>query len=211
MVEAAILLSQGYSERDIDKAAVDFGMPMGPLRLTDEVGLDIAAKVASMMVEAYGKRMEGPKFAETLLNLGRKGKKTGQGFYNYPEREAVIDPELRSILKLQDAKEILESKDREMLQKRLVLRLVNEAVLCLDEGVAGFPGPEAAGQIDLASVMGIGFAPFRGGIIRYAEMFGSHNIYKSLCELAETEGKRYEPCKGVVIRAQDNRSFYQAL
>lgn len=208
LVEAAILLSEGYSETDIDKAATDFGMPMGPIRLLDEVGLDVVSKVSDIIEKAYGERMKGPHYAEILVQKGRLGRKSGAGFYQYQGKDHQLDPALSEMLNLPEGN-ALAVTDRGFIRDRLIMRLVNEAVLCLDEGVAGNPGAEAAGQVDLASVMGIGFPPFRGGIIFYAESLGAKAIYAKLMELADAHGSRFMPSAGIKSRAEKGGGFYK--
>ncbi|MFN8389136.1 MAG: 3-hydroxyacyl-CoA dehydrogenase NAD-binding domain-containing protein [Bdellovibrionota bacterium] len=208
LTESAILLSQGVSVEEIDRQAKAFGMPMGPLRLLDEVGLDVAAKVAKIIEKGYGDRMHGPNYAEQLVKLGRLGKKNGRGFYRYDQEEETVDPELAKALSLPTLPEpFVQPSDT---QERLILPMVNEAIRCLDEGVAGQPGPDAANQIDLGSVMGTGFAPFRGGLIFYAQRLGPARLAGRLKELSERYGKRFTPADGILARAAENRGFYDA-
>lgn len=209
LAEAGTMLSQGVAIRAIDKAALQFGMPMGPIRLLDEVGLDVAAKVQSVITEAYGDRMAGPAYAALLVQNGRLGKKNGRGFYKYEEGRESDDPSVLTLLGLPSRAEpwILESD----LAMRLILPMVNEAVRCLDEGVAGMPGADAAGQIDLGTVMGTGFAPFRGGVLWYAESIGAAELRGLFDDLTKKYGKRFLPCDGIVRRAELGASFYQGL
>lgn len=209
LMEAAALLKEGYSIEDIDAAAVRFGMPMGPLRLLDEVGLDVAAKVASIMERSYGSRMEGPRFAEALTSFNRLGKKSGKGFYVYSDKEPRVDSEVYAMLKIQE-RTSASPDTRALLAERLILAMVNEAVSALDESVAGSPGKDAAGQIDLASVMGTGFAPFRGGVIHYAEFLGAKRVMESLSALEKLHGARFAPSEGIRKRAEQGSSFYAA-
>jgi len=206
LVEAAYLLSEGHSVKEIDKAATRFGMPMGPLRLLDEIGLDVAAKVSEIIETGYGVRMQGPKFAEELVAKGLYGKKSGKGFYIYPEGKGKpeVNSELFSML---DIKKSDKKCDSDTISRRLSYSLVNEAVRCLDEGVSGVPGPGAAGQIDLASVMGTGFAPFRGGIINYADSVGAKRLHKDLEEFSKLYGERFNPAKGIKDRAGSGAGF----
>ena len=91
----------------------------------------------------------------------------------------------------------------------MILRLINEAVLCLDEGVAGKPGPDAANQVDLGSVMGFGFPPFRGGVLFYTEGLGAKEILVKLKALPAEHGARYAPSPGIAARAQSGQGFLQ--
>ncbi len=205
LIEAAYLVTEGFSITQIDGAALAFGMPMGPLRLLDEIGLDVASHVSEIMANAYGARMQGPALSAQLLAKGRKGKKSGGGFYDYapPDERATPYLQLQEVLQLPKHA----AGDSSAIQDRLILRLVNEAVRCLDEGVAGTPGTEAANQIDLGMVMGTGFPPFRGGVLAYAEQRGASNIRKRLEELAKAHGERFAPSEGLGRRAENGGSF----
>jgi 3-hydroxyacyl-CoA dehydrogenase / enoyl-CoA hydratase / 3-hydroxybutyryl-CoA epimerase len=175
IAESGQLLAEGYSIVDIDKAAVNFGMPMGPFRMLDEVGLDIAAKVQEIISSAYGKRMEAPHYPKKLLEKGRKGKKSGSGFYNYVNSEAIQDDAIYAHLGLQSSSR---KPTGDELENRLFLALLNEVFKCLEEGVAGVKSQEAIGQIDLGTVMGMGFPPYKGGALFYAKSLGTEELQK---------------------------------
>lgn len=206
LTEAAYLVEEGYSVKDIDRAAVSFGMPMGPLRLLDEVGLDVAAHVSEIMIKGYGERMKGPSLAKKLVGAGRLGKKSGGGFYDFGKGKPLPHTEIRTVLGLSNAPRSGESEE---LQKRLILPLINEAIRCLDEGVAGQPGREAANQIDLGTVMGIGFPPFRGGALYYADSLGPVRIQDALSSLDSRFGARFAPAEGIKARIASGASFHE--
>jgi 3-hydroxyacyl-CoA dehydrogenase/enoyl-CoA hydratase/3-hydroxybutyryl-CoA epimerase len=208
LIEASQLLLEGYAIADIDKAALKFGMPMGPIRLLDEVGLDVAVHVLETMRQGYGDRMFSPNILSKMLEAKRLGKKNNAGFYDYNGDDITPHSGVRNILGITESKR---EAQLEAIQERLMLRLVNEAVRCLDEGVAGTPGKEAAEQIDLGTVMGMGFPPFRGGLIRYAESLGAKAIHEALKKLESKEGKRFEAWSGIYKRAQNGASFYAAI
>ncbi|MCC6953719.1 MAG: hypothetical protein IT290_06340, partial [Deltaproteobacteria bacterium] len=210
LTEAAALLAEGYSVSDIDGAAMRFGMPMGPLRLLDEIGLDIAAKVSSIMVGRYGDRMRGPSYAETLAALGHLGRKNGSGFYNHTSEESVVDPQIRVKLGITAAEKVVTPGSAEITD-RLMLAMVNEGIRCLDEGVAGYPGKEAAAQIDLATVMGMGFPPFRGGLIFYAQSLGAKATAQRMDSLVKRAGPRFEASEGIRKRAEQGKSFFDSI
>ncbi len=204
--EAAFLAHEGYHIGDIDKAALAFGMPMGPFRLLDEVGLDVAHHVSEIMLAGYGERMKAPDLTAPLLALGRKGKKSGCGFYQFLDGESLnptihVDCGLKGERRPSDAS----------IQERLILALVNEASRCLDEGVAGVPGVDAVQQIDLGTVMGIGFPAFRGGILFYAENFGLGKIVERMNYYASQGCTQLTPWRGIVERASHSAQskFYQ--
>ncbi|NDC36924.1 MAG: fatty acid oxidation complex subunit alpha FadJ [Proteobacteria bacterium] len=207
LAEAAWALQDGYSLKDIDAAATTFGMPMGPLRLLDEVGLDVASHVSEIMVKGYGERMQGPGLSDILLAGGRKGKKIGGGFYDYSDSESTPWPGLRDALRITEPERSV--PDLRALQDRLILRLVNEAILCLDEGVAGAPGADAANQVDLGSVMGFGFPPFHGGVLFYAQSVGAKVILDKLSALEKELGSRFAPCRGIAQRVASGRGFLE--
>lgn len=189
--EAVYLLLEGHSVEAIDKAALAFGMPMGPIRLLDEVGLDVAAHVSKVMVNGYGERMAVPDFAEKMVSLDRKGRKNSKGFYDYNGKESAPWNGLVQALNLPATpKRILYQQE---ITERLIYHLVNEAMKCLNEGVAGDDRELAKKQIDLGTVMGIGFPPFRGGVIYYAEKTGLEGIRAKLEALAREHGARYAP------------------
>lgn len=189
--EAVYLLKEGHSVEEIDRAALQFGMPMGPIRLLDEVGLDVAAHVSKVMVAGYGERMAVPPFAENLLTLDRKGRKNGKGFYDYSGKQSAPWQGLKDALGLPHSPKIPRTSGE--LKQRLVLHLVNEAMKCLHEGVAGKDQETAAKQIDLGTVMGIGFPPFRGGVIYYARTRGLDSLRAQIAELHREYGARYAP------------------
>lgn len=203
--EAAFLLEEGYQIEDIDRAALNFGLPMGPIRLLDEIGLDVAAHVADSMLEGYGKRMAAPKFSHQMVEAKRLGKKNKLGFYNFISKPENPDPEVYKLLNIADKK----AADPEHIQQRLVMSLVNEAILCLDEGVAGKTGKDAARQIDLGTVMGTGFPAFRGGLIYYANSLGTTKIVNILQALERKVGERFRPSSSLLSRAERGIGFYE--
>jgi len=210
LMEAGHLLAEGVSPELIDAAATSYGMPMGPVRLLDEIGLDVASKVAHVMEEAYGARMAGPSFSSELVAQGRLGRKSGAGFYRYQGNNPVVDNELQTLLGIV-VPEGAVSPDIQEVQDRLMLSLLNEAVRCFDEGVAGAPGKEAAGQVDLSTVMGIGFPAFKGGIFFDAQRRGVKAIYDRLTQLKNKCGDRFTPADGILRRVQEGKGFYDSI
>jgi 3-hydroxyacyl-CoA dehydrogenase/enoyl-CoA hydratase/3-hydroxybutyryl-CoA epimerase len=189
--EAVFLLQEGHSIEEIDRAALSFGMPMGPIRLLDEVGLDVAAHVSKVMTNGYGERMAVPDFAEKLVALNRKGRKTSAGFYDYKGKESSPWSGVTQALGLPTSPATKLSQQE--ITERLIYHLVNEAMKCLNEGVAGDERESAKKQIDLGTVMGIGFPPFRGGVIYYAEKEGLEAIRSRLVTFESQHGIRYRP------------------
>jgi 3-hydroxyacyl-CoA dehydrogenase / enoyl-CoA hydratase / 3-hydroxybutyryl-CoA epimerase len=151
LVEAAAMFEQGGDPEEIDKVMLDFGMPMGPLRLLDEVGLDVALHVARTLAAAFPDRMEIPKVVEKLVEDGHTGRKGGSGFYVYDNASPAVNAQ---VISLQTGTEQT-PKDAQHILAGL---MTHEAKLCLDEGIA-----ETADDIDLAMILGTGYPPFRGG------------------------------------------------
>lgn len=213
--EAAFLLGEGASIKQIDKAAQQFGMRMGPLRTLDEVGFDIAGAVASNAEKGYGNRMQGPDYVSKLQELGLLGRKGGEGFYTYRgewDKKGVPNKELAEMIGIEKIPFKSRMLSDELIQQRLSLIMVNEAVRALDEGVAGSNSAGAAArQIDLGSVFGMGFAPFRGGVMKHAESMGAWDVLKGLRELESKYGSRFAPALGIIKRAQMGKSFYEEV
>lgn len=189
--EALYLLKDGHTIEAIDHAATSFGMPMGPIRLLDEVGLDVAAHVSKIMTDGYGERMAPPSFSASLLALGRKGRKSGAGFYQHEGKNAQPWNGIVKALSLPNKPSQPLSTNE--MQQRMFLHLINEAMKCLNEGVAGDDRDFAEKQIDLGTVMGIGFPPFRGGVLRYAHSIGIEEIKSQLQRFEKIWGSRYAP------------------
>jgi 3-hydroxyacyl-CoA dehydrogenase/enoyl-CoA hydratase/3-hydroxybutyryl-CoA epimerase len=200
MNEAGFLLEEGNSIESLDKAMVDFGMPMGPMALLDEVGIDVAAKVAVILTDAFGARMQKSTVVEKLYEDGRHGKKNGKGLYVYKDgKRQDPDPTVYKVLGVKsphpaDAKHVVE---------RMVLAMINEAALILDEGIVA-----TAGELDLAMIMGTGFPPFRGGLLRYADSLGVPYIVARLDEFSTRHGSRYTATAPLRKLAERGGKFY---
>lgn len=199
--EAMWLLDEGYRVEDVDRAMLEWGMPMGPLRLADEVGLDVSAKVGQILHAAFPERLVFPAWIERLAeDAARLGVKSGKGIYRYTGgRDAGADPALYATLGLRPERR---NPDLAALAERLVLPMVNEAARCLGERLVEGPGP-----LDLALVLGIGFPPFRGGLCRWADERGLASIVDDLRHLATTCGPRMAPSEELVRQAAQG-AFY---
>ena len=186
MSEALWLLDEGYSIEQIDDTMADWGMPMGPLALIDEVGTDVAVKVAHILAGAFGDRLTLPEWADRITGSDRLGAKSGLGIYRYADRKrGEPDPKIYDLLGLAQPAGGAASTQ---LVDRLVLPMVNEAARCLDEGLV-----DSAGAVDLAMIMGTGFPPFRGGLCRWADLQGLAELLLILGEFANDIGDRYRP------------------
>jgi 3-hydroxyacyl-CoA dehydrogenase/enoyl-CoA hydratase/3-hydroxybutyryl-CoA epimerase len=202
MNEAGFLLQEGYTIESIDKAMVDFGMPMGPMALLDEVGIDVAAKVAGILTEAFGDRLEKSTVVEKLYADGRHGKKNGKGLYIYEEgKRKGPDATVYRVLGIRSPKEA----DAKSVVERMVLAMINEASLIMSEKIVA-----TAGELDLAMIMGTGFPPFRGGLLRYADSLGLPYVVSRLDELSSSVGPRFRPNEPLKRLAERDGKFYQA-
>ncbi len=195
LTEAARLFERGASAEAIDAAMIDFGMPMGPLRLIDEVGLDVSAEVAATLSAAFPGWMSVPEILGKLIARGFLGKKNGKGFYLHAkDAEPKPNPEA--------AAHASSSHSREELARRMSLLMVNEAARTLEEGIVETPG-----DVDFGMVMGTGFAPFRGGPLRYADALGAQTVVDELARFAAT-APHYAPCARLVEIAKNGGRFY---
>ena len=197
--EAAYLVEEGVSPEKLDRVAENFGMPMGPVELVDQVGIDVGYKVAHNLYEAYGERMKVSSILEDVKQKGLLGKKSGRGFYLYQKKKKALNPEL----KFQVATKPVSESD---ILKRLIYIMINEAARCLDEKVVDQPG-----TVDIGMVMGTGFPPFRGGLLHYADQVGIRNILADLKRFQETVNQaRFEPSTFLVHLAEENHAFHRA-
>ncbi|KAB8172099.1 3-hydroxyacyl-CoA dehydrogenase [Lysobacter maris] len=180
MLEAATAFSEGIPGAAIDKAAVKFGMPMGPIELIDTVGLDVAAGVGAELAPFLGLQVPA-----SLGNIetGRRGKKDGQGLYKWEQTDKGSKP-----VKPEVAKDYKAPAD---LEDRLILPLLNEAVACLHDGVVA-----DADLLDAGVIFGTGFAPFRGGPIQYIRETGAAKLVEKLKALQASHGERFAPRPG---------------
>jgi len=196
------LLEDGFPLRQIDASMRRFGMPMGPFEVLDEVGIDVAHKVAGVLVKAFPDRMSESPALEKLLAAGRLGRKSGSGFYRHRGRKRVVDHGLRLLLGLGRRRTV---QSPEFLSERMVLAMVNEAARCLEDRVV-----ESAGMLDLAMVMGAGFAPFRGGPLRHADAIGLPKVEARLTALMAERGVRFKPALLLSKLASKGGSFEAA-
>jgi 3-hydroxyacyl-CoA dehydrogenase / enoyl-CoA hydratase / 3-hydroxybutyryl-CoA epimerase len=198
--EALWLVDGGYAIEDIDRAMKSWGMPIGPVALTDEVGIDIAIEVAHTLNDAYGDRLPLPPWVDKPQEDGRLGKKNGKGFYRYDKHERK-DPD-PSVYELIGVAPTVEDPDSRTIVDRMVLRMVDEAARCLEEEVVASPA-----DLDLAMILGAGFPPFRGGVCRYADQRGVAQIVQTLERLAKEVGPRYEPSEAL-RKVAEKGGFY---
>jgi len=202
MNESGFLLEEGNSIESIDQAMLDFGMPMGPMALLDEVGIDVAAKVAKILGAAFGERGEASVVVEKLYADGRHGKKNGKGLYLYEGgKRKGPDSSVYKVLGIRSP----HPAEPKATVERMVLAMVNEAAVILEEKIVA-----TAAELDLAMIMGTGFPPFRGGLLRYADSLGLPYILARLDDLSLKHGKRFNPTAALRRLAVKGGKFYEA-
>jgi 3-hydroxyacyl-CoA dehydrogenase / enoyl-CoA hydratase / 3-hydroxybutyryl-CoA epimerase len=218
LLDAAELFESGVDAKRIDRALVEWGMPMGPLRLIDEIGVDITIDIGNTLEKAYGQRDHVQTILLWLRDQQMLGRKTGAGFYKYEGKSQTPNGSLvkwqrglHGELEGAGGPNIPPDKHRdprlrfneEKLTHRLILLTVNEAARCVEEGVVD--SPEDA---DYGMLLGTGFAPFRGGPLRFAEHLGIKRTVEELERLARTEEK-FTPCEILKKHARDGTKFYR--
>ena len=199
MNEVGWLLEEGVSIEDIDAAMVDWGFPVGPIQLTDELGIDVAAKVGKVMMDALGERFAAPGGFDKLIADDRMGRKNGRGFYLYEDGERKgVDPSVYEVLGVTPGTTLARTE----IQDRLALQMVNEAARCLEEGIL-----RSARDGDIGAIFGIAFPPFLGGPFTYADNVGIGVVVDKLSRFAEVHGDRYQPAKILTKHAKKNKLF----
>ena len=200
--EAGHLLAEGGKIEEIDRALTEFGMPMGPLRLLDEIGLDVSRHAGAVMFEAFGTRMQPAAPLVALTSSNRLGKKNSRGFYSYEGgKQKEVDESIYAELGPVAPRRTLGD---ELIIERSVYPMINEAARILEDGIVSGPG-----DVDLGMIMGTGFPPFRGGLLRYADSLGLPAIVTRLEQFAREHGSRFEPAPLLRKYAETGRGFYQ--
>ncbi|HJP87140.1 MAG TPA: fatty acid oxidation complex subunit alpha FadJ [Gemmatimonadaceae bacterium] len=217
--EAGILLDQGVAVDLIDKALVDFGFPVGPITLIDEVGLDVAVKAGKIMAEAFPERMQPANSIQAVVSAGRYGRKSQKGFYTYDKegKKGDVDPSVYALFlspgSIPVVKSITPPSESDaahrddmpaiQIQQRTVLAMLNEAARCLSDGIIKSPRDG-----DVGAVFGIGFPPFRGGPFRYMDTLGIQIVVQRLEDLNARFPGRYEPADLLLEMARRRQVFH---
>jgi 3-hydroxyacyl-CoA dehydrogenase / enoyl-CoA hydratase / 3-hydroxybutyryl-CoA epimerase len=204
MNEAGRLLDEGAAVEAVDTALLDFGFPVGPITLLDEVGIDVGGKIAGVLAEAFGERLAPSESMQRVISAGRTGRKGGLGFYLYGKdgKKKGVDPTVYSLLPTGTARADLIPEE---IQDRTVLPMVNEAVRCLEEGVLRSPRDG-----DVGAVFGLGFPPFRGGPFRYVDSESPEIIVRRLEDLNARFSPRFAPANLLLEMIERRRRFYPA-
>ena len=200
--EAVYLLAEGVSIPKIDEVLLEFGMPMGPMELIDEVGVDVGEKVSHILHQAFGDRMKPSSINSKAVAAGRLGKKNGKGLYVYEgaRKEKKLDPSVYDVIGVKPSSISISNEE---IIDRCILPMINEASRCLEEQVV-----KSAAEVDLGMIMGTGFPPFRGGLLRYADSLGIQTIVDRLKKYEGRFGARFTPAPALVARAKNGTPFY---
>jgi 3-hydroxyacyl-CoA dehydrogenase/alkylation response protein AidB-like acyl-CoA dehydrogenase/enoyl-CoA hydratase/carnithine racemase len=200
LVEAGNLFQAGADITDLDEAMLDFGMPMGPMCLLDEVGIDVSRHVAQILAASYPDRMAVPEMLSKMIQAGMLGRKSGRGFYLHRKGKP---PQPNAHVASFCGNRTPSALSRKDLQERMVLLMVNEAARCLEEQVVTEPA-----DVDFAMIMGTGFAPFRGGPLRYADTVGIPTLVAAMDRLAASGSPHFAPCSLLRSMAASGKGFY---
>jgi len=199
MNEAAYLFQEGIEPARLDRIAKEFGMPMGPLELADEVGIDVGYHVAQILEGAYGKRMKVAPILKGIYDAGLRGKKAGNGFYVHKGKKKSVND-----IVLQMRPNTNFSLSDETTKQRLIYTMINEASRCLEEDVV-----DSASTVDVGMIYGTGFPPFRGGLMKYADMIGAKTVVAGLKEFQKKfDETRFEPSQLLQTMAESDSKFY---
>ena len=199
MVEAVRLFAEGHRVETIDRVMLDFGMPMGPLRLIDEVGLDVSEHVAKDLEQRVKHLAPLNDLLSKMVQKGWLGRKSGMGFYKYgPGDDRKVNPQLGSFQPAEPT-----TVNEGDLRDRLVLLMVNEAARTLEEKVVDAPE-----DVDFGMIMGTGWAPFRGGPLRFADHLGLQTVLSRLNNLRDRVGSYFEPSSLLIDKATRGEGFY---
>ena len=207
LAQAVALVEAGHDAETIDRIATEFGMPMGPLRLLDEIGWDVAASVCRVLSDAFPDRMSAPSLFDALVEEGLLGKKSRKGgVYRHDGKKTRKNPAFEKIMRGRRTRSPGAIEDRDLLD-RLLLPMLGEALRCLEEGIV-----DSESQLDLAFVMGIGFPPHRGGVMRWARSVGMAELERRMRALEPTHGAAFSvPAKLIELSAAGDSNEHKGV
>ncbi len=199
LLEALHLTDRIEDLDELDRLARQFGLPMGPYRLIDEIGIDVTVKIASALEKSFGDRYRCPDIALNLVKAGMLGRKSGAGFYSYiPGRSVKLNPTAMALRPT-----VNRSKASQTEFHICLALMANEASRCLEEGIVDEPMP-----IDMTMILGMGFPKHRGGILAHADDYGPSRIFHMLNDLQDKYGDRFIPAERIRQVAESGTRFY---
>jgi 3-hydroxyacyl-CoA dehydrogenase/enoyl-CoA hydratase/carnithine racemase len=208
MGEATFIVAEGGDPAKVEEAMVDFGLPMGPATLSDLTGMDINYHVMKTFEKAFGERWKPNPLYERIYQTGCYGRKTGSGWFDYSGEKPVPNPKVMAVIQnyLKENGVRPKSITLKEVVDRMLARAINEAAFMIQEGICDRPQ-----DMDLAIIYGLGFPPYRGGILRYADAWGIRNVYEHLLKLEKEHGIRLKPASLLREMAESGRTFYREL
>jgi 3-hydroxyacyl-CoA dehydrogenase/enoyl-CoA hydratase/carnithine racemase len=205
MGESTFMVGEGVDAALIEEAILDYGMPMGPATLSDLTGIDIGYHVGRNFEKSFGERWKMSPIYELVYQTGCYGRKTGAGWYDYSSEKPVPNPKVQEVVKKYLKENRIQPKkiSQKEIVDRMLARAINEAAYMIQEGICDRPQ-----DMDLAIIYGLGFPPYRGGILRYADAWGIRNVYEHLVKLEKEHGVRLKPASILKEMAESGRNFY---
>lgn len=205
-MEAVRLVLEGVAIEAVDRAMENFGFPVGPIKLMDEVGIDVGAHIVTTLHDAFGARVPLIEGIDKVIEDDRKGRKNGRGFYDYSDTGKggagkQVDPSIYTLMGIENpgARTVPEQQ----IAERIVLTMLNEAAFCLGEGILRSPRDG-----DIGAIFGLGFPPFLGGPFRYMDTLGSRAVVDKLEKLKAQHGERFTPAPMLLELAESDAKFY---
>ena len=205
MGDSTFMVGEGVDVALIEEAVFEFGMPMGPATLSDLTGIDIGYHVGKNFEKSFGDRWKMSPIYQLVYQTGCYGRKTGAGWYDYSSEKPVPNPKVQEVVKryLKDNKIQPKKISHKEIVDRMLARAINEAAYMIQEEICDRPQ-----DMDLAIIYGLGFPPYRGGILRYADAWGIRNVYEHLLKLEKDHGVRFKPASLLKEMAESGRTFY---
>jgi 3-hydroxyacyl-CoA dehydrogenase/enoyl-CoA hydratase/carnithine racemase len=206
MGESTFMVGEGVDAAPIEETVLDFGMPMGPATLSDLTGIDIGYHVGRNFEKSFGERWKMSPIYELVYETGCYGRKTGAGWFDYSSEKPVPNSKVQEVIKKYLKEKEIKSKksSHKEIIDRMLARAINEAAYMIQEEICDRPQ-----DMDLAIIYGLGFPPYRGGILRYADAWGIRNVYEHLLKLEHEHGVRFKPASLLKEMAESGRTFYK--